>query len=74
MTFRLSSFGMSLALVIGGSILFANGGNAQQTQRGRSIEFSDRKSSEVATNLNQMGSRKGNLQQRVSEPGESPPE
>jgi len=54
---------MVLALMIGGSILLAHEAKAAEKQRGRSIEFSDRKSSEVATNLNQMGSRKDGLRQ-----------
>src|SRR5258708_9222455 len=63
MTFRLSNFEMLLAFMIGGSILLAYEAKAGEKQRGRSIEFSDRKSDEVTTNLNQMGSRKDGLRQ-----------
>lgn len=63
MTFRLSSFGILPALILGVSLLFTCNGQAGEKQRGRSIEFSDRRTDEVTTNLNQMGSRKDGLRQ-----------
>src|SRR6266436_5241183 len=63
MTFRLSSFGILLALTLGGSFLPTSGVYAGEKQRGRPIEFSDRKTDAVTTNLNQMGSQKNGLRQ-----------
>ncbi len=63
MTFRLSSFAIFPALMLGASLFFASNGHAGEKQRGRPIEFSDRKSDEVTTNLNQMGGRKDGLRQ-----------
>src|SRR5258708_1605842 len=63
MTFRLSSCTILPALILGASLLFEYPGMAQERQRGRPIEFSDRKSNEVTTNLNQMGSRRDGLRQ-----------
>src|SRR6266404_8834990 len=63
MTFRLSSFAIFPALMLGASLFFASNGHAGEKQRGRPIEFSDRKSNEVTTNLNQMGSRRDGLRQ-----------
>src|SRR6266576_3716487 len=63
MTFRLSSRALPPALILGASLLFLHSGLTQERQRGKSIEFSDWKSSEVTTNLNQMGSKRDGLRQ-----------
>src|SRR6267154_1499457 len=61
MTFRLSSSAILAVFMIGASLFFLHNVQAGEKQRGRSIEFSDRKSSEVTTNLNQMGSKRDGL-------------
>src|SRR6185436_10636005 len=39
------------------------GGRAAEPQRGRPIEFSDPRSTEIATNLNQLNSKRGGLRE-----------
>src|SRR6266404_8041173 len=63
MTFRLSSSAILPVLTVGASLFFLDNVQAGEKEHGRSIEFSDRKSDEVTTNLNQMGSRKDGLRQ-----------
>ena len=45
------------------SLLWSCSGRAADPQRGRPIEFSDPKSTEIATNLNQLSSRRGGLRE-----------
>src|SRR5260221_9952051 len=63
MTFRLSSSAILPVLTVGASLFFLDNVKAGEKEHGRSIEFSERKSDEVTTNLNQMGSRKDGLRQ-----------
>src|SRR5437899_4427422 len=47
--------------VLAACLLWWWGGRSAEPQRGRRIEFSDPGSKEIATNLNQLGSKRGVL-------------
>src|SRR5215470_20145736 len=63
MTLRLPHSGMLLVLTLGASILFAFSGKTAERQPGRAIQFSEKRTDEVSTNLSQFGNRKIGLQQ-----------
>jgi hypothetical protein len=64
MSFRLSSSGLFPSVLVAGVAVFlANGSQAADTGRGRSIEFSEPRSAETITNLNQLTAKKDTLKQ-----------
>src|SRR6266480_2434053 len=64
MSFRLSSFRIFPSLAVAGAAcLLACSAQGADQRRGRSIEFSEPRSAEVITNLNQLTSKKDGLKQ-----------
>jgi hypothetical protein len=64
MSFRLSSFGpFPCVLAAGATAFLAFGSPGADTGRGRSIEFSEPRSAETITNLNQLTTKKDSLKQ-----------
>jgi hypothetical protein len=60
MSFRLSSFRWIPALAV---VALAGGAQGAEPRRGRSIEFSEPRSAEIITNLNQLTTKKDGLKQ-----------
>src|SRR5438309_368181 len=63
MSLRLSSFQVSPSIAIAAAGLLVYGAHGADTRRGRSIEFSEPRSAEVITNLNQLTAKKDGLKQ-----------
>src|SRR5947207_15774493 len=64
MSLRLSRFGLfPSVLVAGAAAFFADGSQGADPGRGRSIEFSEPRSAETITNLNQLTTKKDSLKQ-----------
>src|SRR5690349_1301061 len=61
MSLRLSRLGSVSFLPMLATSLLVCDAPAADTQRGRPIEFSDPKSADVTTNLNQIGAKRGGL-------------
>ena len=64
MSIRLSRFcSLAAPAFLAACLLWGWGGRAAEPQRGRPIEFSDPRSAEITTNLNQLSSKRGGLRE-----------